>query len=83
MDSRVRVVNVILECIYEMFAAMMCTADLDMDNSADPSNIGNFLNRVAWAICSTYYAVLKATLGAASFGWDMLFDILFIANKKN
>jgi hypothetical protein len=39
-----------------------------------------FLNNVAWAVCSTYHTVLKATPGEAIFGWDMLFDIPFIAD---
>ena len=35
---------------------------------------------MAWAICSTYHTVLKASPGAAIFGRDMLFDIPFIAD---
>jgi hypothetical protein len=39
---------------------------------------------VAWAIHSTCHTVLKASPGAAIFGPNMLFDILFIANwNKN
>ena len=34
----------------------------------------------AWAVRSTYHTVLKASPGAAIFGRDMLFDILFIAD---
>ncbi len=34
---------------------------------------------MAWAICSTYHTVLKASPGAAIFGCDMLFDIPFAA----
>jgi hypothetical protein len=34
----------------------------------------------AWAVCSTYHTVLKASPGAAIFGRDMLFDILLIAD---
>ena len=37
-------------------------------------------SRTAWAICSTYHMVLKASPGAAIFGRDMLFDIPFIAD---
>jgi len=29
---------------------------------------------------STYHTVLKASPGSAIFGWDMLFDIPYIAN---
>ena len=59
---------------------MMCTVVLDVANSVDPSDIDNFLNNVTWAICSTYHIVLKATPGLAIFGWDMLFNIPFMAN---
>jgi hypothetical protein len=39
-----------------------------------------FPNQAAWAVCSSYHTVLKASPGAAIFGGDMLFDILFIAD---
>jgi hypothetical protein len=35
---------------------------------------------MAWEICSTYHTVLKASPGAAIFGQDMLFNILFVAD---
>jgi hypothetical protein len=54
---------------------MMCTAESDMANSVDPSDIDNL-----WVVCSTYHTVLKATPGAAIFGQGMLFDIPFIAD---
>jgi hypothetical protein len=44
------------------------------------SDIDVFLSDAAWAICSTYHTVLKASPGAAIFGQDMLFDIPFIAD---
>ncbi len=50
---------------------MLCTAELDMANTVAPSDIDVFLTNTAWAICSTYYTVLKASPGAAIFGWDM------------
>jgi hypothetical protein len=40
----------------------------------------DFLDNTAWAICSTYNTVRKASPGAAIFGRDMLFDIPFIAD---
>jgi hypothetical protein len=46
------------------------------------SDINVFLSDTAWAICSIYHAVLKASPGAAIFGQDMLFNILFIADWK-
>jgi hypothetical protein len=44
------------------------------------SDIDIFLSDAAWAVCSTYHTVLKASPGAAIFGQDMLFDNLFIAD---
>ncbi len=38
------------------------------------------LDNTAWAICSTYHTVLKASPGAAILGRDMLFDITFVAD---
>ncbi len=45
-----------------------------------PGDIDVFLSDAAWAVRSTYHTVLKASLGAAIFGQDMLFDIPFIAD---
>jgi hypothetical protein len=44
-------------------------------NGPDPL----FLDNAAWAICSTYHTVLKASPGAAIFGPYTLFYILFVA----
>ena len=74
--------NAILERIHQTLAAMMRTAELDMADSVDPSDIDDFLNNAAWAVRSTYHTVLKATPGAAIFGRDMLFDVSFIADWK-
>jgi hypothetical protein len=51
-----------------------------MTDSVTPNDSNVFLDNTAWAICSTYHTVLKASPGAAIFGQDMLFDIPFIAN---
>ena len=59
---------------------MLCTAELDMAETVVPSNISDFLTDAAWVICSTYHTVLKAYPGAANFGWDMLFNIPFLAD---
>jgi hypothetical protein len=58
---------------------MLCTAELDMA-SVTPNDVDVFLDNAAWAICSTYHTVLKASLGAATFRQDMLFDIPFVAD---
>jgi hypothetical protein len=62
---------------------MLLTAELDMADTVTPDDVDVFLGNAAWAICSTYHTVLKASPGAAIFGrGDMLFDIPFIADWK-
>ncbi len=61
---------------------MLCTAEIDTGNSVKPSDIDVFLSDAAWVICSTHHTVLQVSPGAAIFGWDMLFNIPFIADKK-
>jgi len=61
---------------------MMPTSELDMADSVHPADIDTFIDNAAWAICSTYHTVLKASPGAAIFGRDMLCDIPFIADWK-
>jgi hypothetical protein len=51
-----------------------------MAKTVKPSDIDVFLSDAAWAVCSTYHTVLKASPGAAIFGQDMLFDVPFIAD---
>ncbi len=65
-----------------MFTNMLCTAELNMAKSVSASDIDIFLADAAWTINSTHHTVLKASPGAAIFGQDMLFDILFIADWK-
>jgi hypothetical protein len=59
---------------------MLRTFELHMAKSVKPSDIDIFLSDAAWAVCSTYHTVLKASPGAAIFGRDMLFDIPFLAD---
>jgi hypothetical protein len=59
---------------------MLRTTELDMAKMVKASDIDVFLSDAAWAVCSTYHTVLKASPGAAIFGQDMLFDIPFIAD---
>jgi len=49
-----------------------------MADSVHPADIDSFIDNPFWAIRSTYHTVLKASPGAAIFGRDMLFDILFV-----
>jgi hypothetical protein len=59
---------------------MLRTAELDMAETVTPNDVDVFLDNVAWAICSTYHIVLKASPSAAIFGCGILFDIPFIAD---
>ena len=59
---------------------MLCTANIDMGETISKSDIMDFLTNAAWAICSTYYTMLKAYPGTTIFGWDMLFDVPFVAD---
>jgi hypothetical protein len=59
---------------------MLRTSKLNMAKTVKASDIDIFLSDPAWAICSTYHTVLKASPGAVIFGRDMLFDIPFIAD---
>ena len=59
---------------------MLRTTELDMANTVVTSDIDAFQTDAAWAICSTYHTVLKASPGVAIFGQDMLFDIPFLAD---
>ena len=72
--------NAIQERVHQVIMVMLRTAEIDMANSVDASDIDSFLTNVAWAICSTYHTVLKASPGAAIFGRDMLFNIPFLAD---
>jgi hypothetical protein len=51
-----------------------------MPKSVTSHDVDIFLNNTAWASCSTYHMVLKASPGTAIFGHNMLFDIPFEAN---
>ncbi len=72
--------NGILECVHQVLGQMLHTAEIDMADAVTPDDVDVFLDNAAWAICSTYHKVLKASPGAANFGRDMLFDILFVAD---
>jgi hypothetical protein len=72
--------SAILEHIHAIVGNILRTSELDMAESMKVSDINIFPSDAAWAICSTYHTVLKAFLGAAIFGRDMLFDIPLIAD---
>jgi hypothetical protein len=72
--------NAILEQLHQVLGQMLCTSKLNMAKTITPDDVDVFLDNWAWAICSTYHTVLKASPGAAIFGRNMLFDIPFIAD---
>ncbi len=72
--------NATLECLHHVLAQILRTAELNMAKTVTPDDVHVFLDNAAWAICSTYHTVLKASPGTAIFGWDMLVNIMFIAN---
>jgi hypothetical protein len=74
--------NAILEHIHADFMKMLRTAELNMAELVKASDINIFLSDAAWAICATFYTVLKASPGAATFGQDTLFNTPFIADWK-
>ncbi len=73
-------VTAILECLHQVQAQMLCTAELNMAKTVTPDDANVFHDNAAWAIHSTYHTVLKVSPGAAIFGRNMLFNIPFIAN---
>ena len=72
--------NAILERLHQVLTTMLPTAEPDMANTVAPSDIDAFLTNAAWAICSTYHTVLRASPGAAVFGQVMLFNNPFLAD---
>ena len=69
-----------LEQVHQTIMVMLHTADIDMADTVNESDIADFLTNAAWAVCSTYHTVLKTSPSAAIFGWGMLFDLPFLAD---
>jgi hypothetical protein len=61
-------------------AQILCTAELNMAKSVTLNDGDIFLDNAAWAICSAYHTIFKASPGAAIFGRNILFDIPFVAD---
>jgi hypothetical protein len=57
-------VNAILECLHQVLAQILRTAELDMAKIVTLNDADVFLDNVAWAIRSIYHTVLKASPGA-------------------
>jgi hypothetical protein len=75
-------VNAICERIHQVLGTMLHTSEIFMAKSVEPADIDTCIANAAWAICSTYHTVLKASPGVTIFGRDMLFDVPFIADWK-
>jgi hypothetical protein len=60
--------NAILECMYQVLGQMLHTAEINVAKSVTPDDVDVFCDNTAWAICSTYHTVHKASPGAAIFG---------------
>jgi hypothetical protein len=73
-------VNAILKRVHQTIIAMLHTSEIDMADTINESDIADFLTNAAWAVHSTCHTVLKTLPGVALFGWDMLFDVLFLAD---
>jgi hypothetical protein len=70
--------NAILECMYQVFAQMLRTAELNMAKLATPN-----ASLTTWHgpfALPTTHPLLKASPSMAIFGHNMLFGITFIAN---
>jgi len=63
--------NAILERVHQVVTSMLRASEIDMADTLTPADVSD-LDNAAWAIRSTYHTVLKASPGAAIFGWDML-----------
>ncbi len=74
--------NGILKRVHQVLGQMLHTAELDMADSVTSDDVDVFLDNAAWAVCSTYHTVLKASPGAAIFGCDMLFDVPYVADWR-
>eukprot|EP00804_Cyclotella_cryptica_P000594 CCRYP_009980-RA/>CCRYP_009980-RA protein AED:0.70 eAED:0.70 QI:0/-1/0/1/-1/1/1/0/176 len=72
--------NAILKQVDQAIMMMLRTADLELVDMVNESDIADFLTSVTWAVCSTYHTVLKTSPVASIFGQEMLFDVPFIAD---
>ncbi len=60
---------------------MLCTAKINMADSVTSDDVDVFLENAARAICSTYHTVLKASPGPDILGYEILFNIPFVADR--
>ena len=60
-------VNAMQERIHAVLVNMLRTSKLDMAKMVKASDIVVFLSDAAWAVCSTYHTVLKASPGVQQY----------------
>ena len=48
--------NANLECLHQVLAQMLRTAELNMAEKVTPYDVNVFLDNAAWVICSTYHS---------------------------
>jgi hypothetical protein len=61
-------VNAIVELVHQVITTILQSAELDMANTVEPSDIDAFQTDAAWAIHSTHHTVLKASSDTAIYG---------------
>ena len=72
--------NAILNQTHGVLADMMQTSGLNMSETVDSDAVDRFIIYAAWAICTIRHMVRQSMPGTAIFGWDMLFDIPYLAD---
>jgi hypothetical protein len=60
--------NGIFKRVNQTIMGMLHIAEIDMATTVSENDIADFLTYAAWAVCSTYHAVLKVFPGTAIFG---------------
>ena len=53
--------NAILEHVHQIIIRMLHTAEINMADTVSEIDIADFITNAAWAVCSSYHTVLKAS----------------------
>ena len=61
---------------------MVCIAVLEGKNHLDSADIEQLIIVAALVVCSTHHTILGYSLEAAVFGQDMLFDLPYLADRR-
>lgn len=73
--------NDILESMHAVISDVMCTSNLDIQETLTTDDGAGFITSTALTIC-TYHIALGSTPGQATFGQDMFFKIPYLAEWK-